>query len=300
MNKVTLIIGDSLRRDYVSFYGEQDGITTPNIDSIAEKSYVFFNCRTLGPDTTSSTTHLLLGERDVIVNTVFDTPPESDLLREIKSKALISGMAFVDRWAVQFDYYHSTARTWPNEDIIRTYQNILKHKREIDFIYLHSFLPHNPYAFSKQQALFELDKANILDNRLIVNPEKFRKLLPPVLELYKRGVFEFDTLVKEIHETDKTRILIIAADHGESFGENNWYGHGMINEAVCRIPLIIKIPESLIGYSIPAEIDNSQIIRTIIELLYDYDIPDGLCRYFHPQPRDPKTIERLRKLGYLD
>lgn len=62
--------------------------------------------------------------------------------------------------------------------------------------------------------------------------------------------------------------IIITADHGEDLGEFGVYAeHGMADEPVCRIPLIIKWPGTEGGRRVEGFYDNVDLLPTVSELL---------------------------------
>jgi arylsulfatase A-like enzyme len=64
---------------------------------------------------------------------------------------------------------------------------------------------------------------------------------------------------------DKT-VLIITADHGESFGEHGFFGHGFGPlDVLLRVPLIIKMPNTKEGKRIKELIQSIDIMPTLLE-----------------------------------
>ena len=62
--------------------------------------------------------------------------------------------------------------------------------------------------------------------------------------------------------------IIITADHGEDLGEFGVYGeHGMADEPVCHIPLIIRWPGTEGGRRIKGYYDNTDLLPTVKALL---------------------------------
>lgn len=107
------------------------------------------------------------------------------------------------------------------------------------------------------------------------------------LNLYDDGVrFTDDNIgmiigwLKEHNLYDEDLAVIITADHGEDLGEFGVYGeHGMADEQVCRIPMIIRWPGMQKGTVAKGFHDNVDLLPTIQELLgtkktfdrYQYD-----------------------------
>jgi arylsulfatase A-like enzyme len=62
-------------------------------------------------------------------------------------------------------------------------------------------------------------------------------------------------------------VLILSADHGESMGENDWYfEHGMANETIVRVPLIINRPGEEKGLKIGALVSLNDIAPTVLDM----------------------------------
>ena len=67
---------------------------------------------------------------------------------------------------------------------------------------------------------------------------------------------------------DEDLAIIVTADHGEDLGEFGVYGeHGMADEPVCRIPMIIRWPGMGKGIVAKGFHDNVDLLPTIQELL---------------------------------
>jgi arylsulfatase A-like enzyme len=62
-------------------------------------------------------------------------------------------------------------------------------------------------------------------------------------------------------------ILILASDHGETFGENQTFGHAVnVFSSVLRVPLIIRVPFAVGGRRVGTQVRNVDIAPTILEL----------------------------------
>lgn len=97
--------------------------------------------------------------------------------------------------------------------------------------------------------------------------------------------------LKEHGLYDDDLAIIITADHGEDLGEFGVYAeHGMADEPVCRIPLIIRWPGMRKGTSAKGFYDNTDLAPTVQELLGTPMIAPDRYRYdgvsFAAQLRD--------------
>lgn len=60
----------------------------------------------------------------------------------------------------------------------------------------------------------------------------------------------------------RNTMVVITADHGESFGEAGYFTHGpKLDEAVMRVPLVVRLPDDFPGAKRGQVIDN--LVRTI-------------------------------------
>ena len=74
----------------------------------------------------------------------------------------------------------------------------------------------------------------------------------------------FKELKKTIPNFDKT-IIVITADHGESFGDNNIISHASYYQSNLWVPLVMRVP----GYSkvrIKTPVRSIDILPTLLEL----------------------------------
>lgn len=95
------------------------------------------------------------------------------------------------------------------------------------------------------------------------------------LDLYDEGVRYTDDnmgmIVRWLQQQglyDDDLAIIITADHGEDLGEMGIYGeHGLADEPVCHIPLIIRWPGMRRGAVVDGFYDNTDLAPTVQELL---------------------------------
>jgi len=135
------------------------------------------------------------------------------------------------------------------------------------FLFLHYFDPHHPYlpehlgthpkhipdGIGKR---YRKDYVNYIDmERDLIDSVKWgeKPLLPDerdyLIGNYDREISELDKMIgdifKKLQELDlyDTTLIIVTADHGESFGEHNLMLHGVhLYEDTIHVPLLIKYP----------------------------------------------------------
>ncbi len=102
-----------------------------------------------------------------------------------------------------------------------------------------------------------------------------RKEAKHFIDLYDDGVRYVDDNIGQILGWMKDHGLygedlavIITSDHGEDLGELGIYGeHGVADEPVCRIPMIIRWPGAKKGFVAEGFHNNTDLLPTIRELL---------------------------------
>jgi arylsulfatase A-like enzyme len=70
-------------------------------------------------------------------------------------------------------------------------------------------------------------------------------------------------------------LIIVTADHGESFGEHGRYLHDELYETCIRVPLIVKLPHGrLAGTRVPHLVSNEDLFRTVLDVA---GVPDSVA-----------------------
>lgn len=148
------------------------------------------------------------------------------------------------------------------------------------FLWVHLTPPHDPYAppppwvgkfDSRMQARKITDSSPLYHNIL---PENFKRQVNRLEGRYDEAILYVDDSIgrflgelKRIGRYDNS-VIIISADHGESFG-HNYGGHGgpELYEDIIRIPLLIKIPRQKIGLRSKQLCEQADILPTLEELV---------------------------------
>ena len=151
--------------------------------------------------------------------------------------------------------------------------------REPFFAFLLTYPPHKPYippkpfmgkfgdadkfnSFATQHKLsykeFELEEQSNID----ILRKRYDEFI-----LYSDKQFRlFITRLAEVVDMSNT-IIILTADHGESFSHGYWGHRGQhLYESLIHIPLIIKLPGTSTGKTIDMPLEHIDIAPTILEL----------------------------------
>jgi arylsulfatase A-like enzyme/cytochrome c-type biogenesis protein CcmH/NrfG len=249
---IILITLDTTRADRVGFLGSTRGLT-PNLDAMARQSVVFTRAYAQVPLTTPSHAALLSGTYpqfnhigDLGVPLSGDLPYLPDLLkhRGYKTAAFVGALILdpngrgapgfergFDTFDAGFhppaageDRYHSLERR-AGDVIHRASTWLSKHPQGPFFIWIHLYDPHDPY-----------DPPAPYDAKYKDAP-------------YDGEIAYTDAMVGQFITALKNRglyhgaLIVVAADHGEAFGEHGELRHGMfLYDETVHVPLLFKLP----------------------------------------------------------
>lgn len=274
MQGVTVLVGDSLRRDAVGIYG---GEPTPFIDRIAHQSTVYWDHWSLGYKTDISLRGIFHEDRD------WAGFKSSRFLRAIHNPSkgmcsfLFAGVHYATEWAHLFTYYTGLP-LWRDEDLPRcmTVEPIVEAYARFlnlaDFCFLHSFLVHRPYTIERMKdndAVTCFDPGELLSWR----------------ENYRKAVVQFDQLAEIIYNMDRNRVLIITSDHGDELGEEGMLGHSRKCDETLRVPLLIHDPTHPVNSGTSVTTDHGLLMPIVVGKL-GIDLQDPM-------------EHRLASLGYV-
>jgi arylsulfatase A-like enzyme len=159
------------------------------------------------------------------------------------------------------------------------------------FLWLHYMDPHGPYIppllyniyFQNAYKSEPIPPKKLPKYQLQTNPETGRSIIDIGFyrAQYDREIRYLDDelgrLLKETHKLNANRntVIIFTADHGESFGEHNYYlDHGHFSYQACaHVPLII-IKDGILpkGKTIDKPVGLIDVSATILELA-GIDVP---------------------------
>ena len=143
------------------------------------------------------------------------------------------------------------------------------------FIWLHYMDTHHPFIPPKEfcnSSRYKINRAEYIISR---NPPEVSKHdIQNIINLYDCAIKYVDqalaNLFKEMNELDvfDNTFIIIAADHGEEFGEHGGFSHrGKLYDELIRVPLIFKAPELPSGIKIDEQVSLLNIAPTILDYL---------------------------------
>ncbi len=285
LRNIVLVSVDTLRADALAPYGGAS--PTPYIDELAAGGVVFEDTMTTigktGPAFASLFSSLYPPTHGARRNGVA-MRPDVPVLAEILGEAGFESAAFISNWTLRsrlaavdrgFDHYDEEFNKkryvlGPPERDAETLQAAVFEWFETRedtsplFLWVHFSEPHTPY---KSHPGFEPPESSPKDRA--PGWQKRQRYASEVMYT-DHQIGKLLERLAEFLDLDQT-LLVFVADHGESLGEHNYWGHG--KNALwpnLRIPLIVKGPGVPTGVrsAVPASIVD--ITPTLLELL---DIP---------------------------
>ena len=267
---VLLITIDTLRADRLSCYSSEH-VETPNIDSLAEKGFLFTRAFAHNPTTLPSHVNILLGTAPLFhgihENGTFIVSDKFLTLAELLKDYGYSTGAFVGAYPLDsrfglaqgFDVYDDDYRAEHSqklsfierkaEKVVEGALGWLQTRESPWFLWVHCFDPHDPYEPPEP---FQSQYMNRPYDGEVAYVDSVLGRLFSYMD--KQGLFE-QTLV------------ILTGDHGESLGQHREMTHGyFIYNTTVWIPLIISIPEEGSG-QVTQAVAHMDIFPTVCDVL---------------------------------
>ena len=292
---VVLITIDTLRADRLSAYGYPRR-TSPNIDRLATQGVLFQNAYSpiplTGPAHVSLMTSLYPQQHGAVINGVrMSARPRPLTLAQILRRLGYRTGAFVSAWPLKkkltglgrgFNVYNQKfnyrfnlvmeART--GQQVTEAALRWLKKRRARPFfLWLHYFDPHAPYRLHQQFARLPAAAASSgAPVPAVVSPasETGQRQLA-----YDSEVAYTDSYVGQVLQQltqmglrDRT-LIVLTTDHGESLGENEYWGHGdKLYQPIVRIPLIVSYPGVIpAGRTVTQDVGLLDVMPTLLDYL---------------------------------
>ncbi len=305
--RIIIITIDTLRSDRLNVYGDGSYLT-PNIDWLAEQGVVFEHCYSqiplTGPCHISLMTSLYAHEHGGIRNT-FRVSPNAMTLPEILSEHGYETAAFVSGWTLKarlsgldrgFALYddHMTDRyrmvntqRFADETTDAVIQWLKNNESNRYFLWVHYFDPHSPYKTYNRYRGF----ADVKPFQRTPQYSGMERNYRTEIAFTDRHLGRFLTELQRLNHW-KDCLIVLTSDHGESFGEHNYIGHGrrVYQPGLC-IPLIIRTGDDRIMNKISSM--KTQIVDIMPTVLDLAGIPldlekwkgDSLtpCLYLNPE-----------------
>jgi len=259
-----LISVDTLRADHLGCYGYYRN-TSPHIDSLAAHGILFTRCLTESPLSVPAMATVMTslpafkhGAKRNGLSVYEGLSTLADLLSRGKYRTA----GFISNWPLKdrlsglgkgFDHYQEifTRKRWLGminpegmaPDVNQAVEHWLNRNGNHSgpfFLWIHYIEPHAPYINHPGISLAPFDRKKH-------GAGAKRKLIDPYdseIVYVDRHIGLLIDLFKGKKVLDNS-VLIFTADHGESFGEHDYYQHGRrLYDDCLHVPLIIRLPGS--------------------------------------------------------
>src|SRR3984885_13055994 len=272
---VYLVTIDTLRADHVHCYG-YNRIQTPAMDSLARDGVRFAQAFTPSPLTNTSHTSILTGLLPSVHGvTEFAMPLEktyptwAELLKKngYQTAAFIGAVVLDSRTLAPgldrgFDYYDNfpsdsgEGKHWGQverrgDDVVHRAEAWMgAHPQKPRFVWVHLYDPHDPYEPPPPYS--QIYKDRLYDGEIAYADAALGKLL---------------SYLK--HENRyRNALIIVVGDHGEGLGEHGEQTHGIfLYDSTTHVPLIIKLPGAQSEKIIAAQVQTTDILPPVLDLL---------------------------------
>jgi arylsulfatase A-like enzyme len=251
---VLVITVDALRADHLGIYGYSRP-TSPTIDRLMSEGLLFERAWTPEPLTGPAMCSMLTGlpphqhaatRNGLRMEAGLDSLPKTLAGKGWSTAGFIGAWTLKNNLTLLGDHFETYGerlrrRRWfgvinseaSGEDLTDDALEWAERHHEKDpgrpfFLWVHYIEPHAPYRFHKEYA-----------KRLGVNEDKLTRV-----DRYDTEIAAVDESIRRLLEgikklvADDNLLIVFTADHGESLGDHNYWGHGRyLYEPSLRIPL---------------------------------------------------------------
>jgi arylsulfatase A-like enzyme len=291
---ILLITVDTTRADHLSCYGYPLR-TSPNIDKLASEGVRFQNAYSpiplTGPAHIALMTSLYPQQHGATINGMhMSSHPRPVTLAQILHRLGYRTAAFVSAWPVKkgitglgrgFDVYNqkftyhyklvNSARD--GKDTTDAALRWLKKRGDKHpfFLWVHYFDPHEPYDLRPEFA--DLPRTPGASEIRLASQRKLSVEDAQRVTAYDSEIAYSDHYIGQVLQQVEAMgirertLIVLAADHGESLGENGYWGHGdKLFQGIVHIPLIISRPGTIPqGLVVKEDVGLLDIMPTILD-----------------------------------
>lgn len=317
MKNVILLTLDTLRKDVLGCYGDENGLT-PFFDSLEDKCIRFTRAQSVGPYTQASFPGILTSSYYLEYGKEKKLSPKRTLISEMLQKAGIMTAGFHSNpylsdyfgWNRGWDVFYDSMDEDVSPEVPYLKGNEINSKvgewlsshtrgREYRpfFLWLHYMDVHEPYIPERKyidmvdpsinlsrDEMFDLFKNVVLKRNM--PDERTLKLLK---KLYHAHVREIDGYTKDffdlLGELNLLRdsVVVITSDHGDEFGEHGGLSHdGKMYSELIDVPLLVYDCDRARGEVHNALLSTVDISPTIVHLFGLEPVRDFEGRSFLP------------------
>jgi len=288
---VFIYVIDALRADHLGCYG-YNRETSPVIDGFASEATLFEQAWAASNWTRPAVSSILTGlypSSHGVLRRTSTMEPWPVLLPEALSSAgyatchILTNAHLSKEWGltqgVESYYLESLASSaWVN----RKLEDYLSHRKSKSpiFVYIHTLTPHIPYAPEKEIfKRFDRGFKGSCDGSVesvkklhMHDPKLSQDDVAHLIDLYDAEIYtndldfaDFLSILKR-YGLYQNSIIILSADHGESFNEHTIINHGtsLLQEQL-RVPLIVRFPQGrFAGQRVKQNVSHIDFYPTVL------------------------------------
>ncbi len=308
---VLVITVDTLRTDRMSGYGH-DRPTSPRVDDLMSRGARFTSARTIEPLTNPALSSMLTGllphehaasRNGLRIQEGLDSLPKVLARNGWRTAAVVANWTLKDNLSGLGEHFEDyievfTRRRWfgvinaeatgadVTDEAVKWLGRHLDGREHLPFLlWVHYVEPHAPYVFHEEFA-----------QRLGIEGRD-----PPRSDRYDTEIAEVDHQIGRLLDRVEGRIegdrvlIVFTADHGESLGEHNEWGHGRdLYEPGLRIPMSFTWQGTVEQQVVESSAHIIDIPSTVLDLL-DLPVPPsfrGVSWAAALRGRDDRPAER--------
>ncbi len=278
--RVLLVVADSVRPDFLGCYAP--GRSTAGLDTFAAEGALFETVYAAAPWTVPSIGAMLTGRRAHRLGLVKWEQPFPDGVPTLFDRAAQAGIPVA---SFPFDPGHLFVR-FPQAGVVGSSQDgdamlrwFQEHDRGPLLAFVHHWSTHVPYL-DRHLSLREWNMLckGIIGLLGVPDPARRRAHQAQVRSLYQAAVERFcNAWLPSLVEAAKPDLLVITADHGESWGERlapddkprdvfDLHGNHLHDE-VMRVPLILHGPGLLPRTRVRGQASGVDLMPTLLDLM---------------------------------
>jgi arylsulfatase A-like enzyme len=303
---VIVIVVDTLRADHLGFAGYEAHPTSPNLDALAQFSFVFENAYASAPWTRSSLASLFTSKHPMQHQVLAEgEDPENFLKDEHFTLAeYFSDLAYLTAGYFTNPHYAFGLEQGfqaPNRRFNLVAKNVYEEAiqwlssqaklpvRQPYFLLVHNLDPHDEYRHHPSYPWAPPDSPYRLIANLFPKGQKgggvgescdmrrakdlsdeelaeMRACYDQEIAYTDNHIGHFLSFLKKSGELERS-IVIFTSDHGEEFGEHMGFWHGCtLRDVLLRVPLVVWIP-GLKGRRIKERVALIDVFPTLVDLI---------------------------------
>ncbi|TKJ45757.1 hypothetical protein CEE35_02845 [Candidatus Aerophobetes bacterium Ae_b3b] len=338
MKNVILLTVDTLRKDTLGCYGNEDKLT-PFIDSLQDKCIRFTKAQSIGPYTQASFPGILTSSYYLEYGRGKKLSPKRTLISEVLQKTKITTAAFHSNpylcdffgWNRGWDIFYDSmeADVTPevpyvkgdgiNKEVSEWLSSRVKEKEyKPFFLWLHYMDVHEPYIPEKKYVdmvdpsvnLTQDEMFTLFKNVLLKRDASDKGTVKLLKKLYDAHVREVDDYIKDFFgilerfNLLKNSLVIMTSDHGDEFNEHGGLSHdGKMYSELIDIPFLIYDYDTAKAEVCHALVSNIDIPPTIVHLFALEPVNDFEGHSLLPLEDYPKKGcfgESISKIGHKE